>query len=74
MIKMNRSPLFWLVLGVLWTVTLVVHVWENGFVFLFSYVPFGLLAVTSYALAIYFAIKRICRNSRNKMDIQNDKA
>ncbi|MFU0801372.1 MAG: hypothetical protein ACFWUE_12080 [Xylanivirga thermophila] len=57
MFKINHSPSFWLILGVLWSITLLLFVINNNFVFNFAYVLIGLLAVSSYAIAIFLVIK-----------------
>lgn len=57
MFKFNRSPMYWLVLGILWSITVLVMVSENKFVFSFSYVIIGILAVLSYVIAVFLFIK-----------------
>ena len=61
MLKLNRSPIFWLVLGILWSLSLLVSVLEKGFVFHLAYIPIGLLAVLSYIMAIFMTFKRKSR-------------
>lgn len=57
MFKLNRSPKFWLLLGILWSATLLLLVLERGFVYNIAYMLIGLLAVLSYAVAILLTLK-----------------
>ena len=57
MFKLNRSPNFWLLLGILWSATLLLLVLERGFVYNIAYMLIGLLAVLSYAVAILLTLK-----------------
>jgi uncharacterized membrane protein len=57
MFKINGSPMFWLVLGILWSVTVLLLVLERGFVFNFAYIFIGLLAVLCYITAIFLTFK-----------------
>jgi hypothetical protein len=57
-IRISKSPSFWLVLGISWSLAAFFSALENGFVFSITFVPTGLAALLSYALAIIFAIKR----------------
>lgn len=57
MFKYNRSPKFWLLLGILWSVALILLVLERGFVYNIAYMLIGLLAVLSYAGAILLTLK-----------------
>lgn len=58
MFKFNRSPKYWLLLGFLWSATLLLHILEGGFVYNIVYILIGLLAVLSYAAAILLTLKR----------------
>lgn len=57
MFKESHSPAFYLVLGILWSLVLVVSVIESGFVLNISHVPSALGAVIFYGLAIVFAVR-----------------
>lgn len=54
MFKFNRSPKYWLLLGILWSATWLLLVLERGFV---CTILVGLLAVSSYAVAILLTLK-----------------
>ena len=58
MFNFNRSPGFWLVSGILWSISLLLLVLEKGFVYNIVYILIGLLAVLSYVVAILLTIKR----------------
>lgn len=62
MFKFNQSPSYWLLLGTLWSASLLLHVLEKSFATVTGYIIFfigyGSLAVSSYAMAIYLTIKR----------------
>ncbi len=53
-----HSPIFWLVLGILWSVSVLLLAAENGFAFNIGYIPISLLAILSYITAIFMAVKR----------------
>ncbi len=56
--EINRSPIYWLILGTLWSASLLISIIENDCKFSYAHILIGLLAVLSYAVAIYFIIKR----------------
>lgn len=64
MFKEKSSPVFYLVLGILWSMALVASVVESGFVLNISHVPSALGAVIFYGLAIVFAV----RHKRGKIN------
>lgn len=56
MSKFNRSPGFWLILGIFWSLTVLVMAIEDNFVFGFSHVIIGLSAVLSYLISIFYTL------------------
>ena len=55
--KLNNTPVFSFVLGLLWSITLLVQILESGFVFNISYIPMALGAIFFYGDAIRLTIK-----------------
>lgn len=56
--KINRSPLYWLILGVIWSLAVLALVLERqNFVSDIVYLPTGLAAALCYGAAIFWAVK-----------------
>lgn len=56
--KISRSPLYWLILGVIWSLALLALVLERQrFVSGIVYVPTGLAAALCYGSAVFWAVK-----------------
>lgn len=65
MLKFNDSPAFWFVLGVLWSVSVVLKVLENNCVINISHVLLGILAIASYLMAVFCIVRR--RSEKKRM-------
>lgn len=63
--KLNNTPVFSLISGLLWSITLLVRILESGFVFNISYIPLALGAIFFYGNAIRLKIKYKSLNEKN---------
>lgn len=64
MSEFKHSPVFWFVLGILWSVSVLLKVLENNCVIDISHVLLGILAIASYMRAVFCIVRR--RSEKNE--------
>ena len=55
--RMNRSPLYWLCMGSLFSLSVLVRILDKYTVNFIPCIPGCIAAVACYALAVFFAMK-----------------
>ncbi len=54
----SKSPVFWLVLGILWSIVVLLHSVEKNLNSYWGLIFMGIWAASCYVIAIILAIKR----------------